>query len=92
MLEAHQRGNFFQLFGADSAGIGRADHRPDAGPGDEIHRDIFFFQYLQDANVRKTAGKASAQRYADQRPALRFSGRFLRRLVLALEFTPEGLY
>src|SRR5262249_2739539 len=77
IFEADNRGYLFQFLGAYTAGISCADHRSNAGAGNEVDRNLFFFQNLKYANVRQSAGKASAQRYAD----LWGLGRFRRRLL-----------
>src|SRR5690349_19946647 len=88
ILEPHQAGDLFQYLGGNAAGVTCSNHRADAGTGNEVDWDLFFFEYFKDADMGKAAGKTSAQRNTESGSVTYFSsGNGLR---LALKFAPEG--
>jgi hypothetical protein len=60
VLKAYPTGNLFQLRHRNTATIGGADERPDAGAGYESDRDVFFFEDFDNANMRDPSCKATA--------------------------------
>src|SRR5260370_23207587 len=61
VLKAHQHGDLFHLFGAQSAAVCGADHRTDTGSSDVINGNALLLKDLEHADVRHAAGESAAQ-------------------------------
>ena len=76
VVPVHRRERVLHLLRGHSGRVEAADDGPDAGPDDEVHRDVELLQHLQDADLGPAAGPAAREDEPDLRPSrLRRSGR-----------------
>ena len=88
MLEAYAGRNLLQFFYRNAAAVGRSNERAHARASYETNRNIFRFEYFENADVRDAAGETAAQRDPKMRrslPRLAVGG-------LPRKAAPEGLY
>lgn len=71
VLETYQRGDFLEFFGGDAAAIRCANHGSDAGSGNKVDRNAFFFENFEDADMGESAGKPAAECDSDRRKLVR---------------------
>src|SRR5438552_1978071 len=75
VLKAHQHGNFFHLFGAQSAAVCGTNHRTDTGSSDVINRDALLLKDLEHADVRHAAGESATHGQPNAGPLRKWSRR-----------------
>ena len=88
MLEAYAGRYLLQFFYRNAAAVGRSNERAHARASYETNRNIFRFEYFENADVRDAAGETAAQRDPKMRrslPRLAVGG-------LPRKAAPEGLY